>query len=137
MTAGHWMPDVVGLAGGRALLAEKGTRSRYVDWDDVRRADPDVLAVAPCGFGLETTRRDLHYLTRRPGWSDLQAVREGRVVLFDGNAYFNRPGPRLYRAAELLAAALHPDVLSWADVGAEGWEVEALGKKGRGGAGEA
>ena len=124
MTAGHWMPDVVEQAGGRPLLSEKGARSRYVDWADVLEADPDVLAVAPCGFRLETTRRDLHYLTGRPGWAGLRAVRDGRVVLFDGDAYFNRPGPRLYRAIELLAAALYPDVFSWEDVGVEPWEGE-------------
>ncbi|MGI9174402.1 MAG: cobalamin-binding protein [Rhodothermales bacterium] len=124
MTAGHWMPDVIAQAGGEAVLAERGARSRYIEWDALREADPDVLAVGPCGFSLEATRRDLHYLTRRAGWADLRAVREGRVFLFDGNAYFNRPGPRLYRAIELLAAALHPDVVAWEAIGVAPWEME-------------
>lgn len=109
MTAGHWAPDLVDLAGGRAVCAQAGARSRYVEWDVIRAADPDVIAVAACGFDLAATRRDLHLLTDRPDWADLRAVRSGRVVLFDGNVYFNRPSPSLYRTVELLAAALHPD----------------------------
>jgi iron complex transport system substrate-binding protein len=109
MTAGHWTPDLVEQAGGRAVLSEAGGRSRRADWNALRDADPDVLAVMPCGFDLEETAAELHGLTERPGWSELSAVRNGRVWLFDGNAYFNRPGPRLYRSAELMAAALHPE----------------------------
>ena len=109
MTAGHWTPDLVRHAGGRAMLSETGARSRRVEWSALREADPDVLAVMPCGFDLENTAAELSGLTERPGWGDLRAVGNGRVVLFDGNAYFNRPGPRLYRSAELLAAALHPE----------------------------
>lgn len=108
MTAGHWTPDLVEQAGGRPVLSESGARSQTVEWERLRQADPDVLAVMPCGFSLKDTLRDLQALTGRPGWSTLRAVREERVFLFDGNAYFNRPGPRLYRSAALLAAALHP-----------------------------
>jgi iron complex transport system substrate-binding protein len=112
MVAGHWMPDVVEMAGGRAVLGAAGEPTRSVDWANLQAADPDVIAVLPCGFSLEDTRRDLHYLTERPGWNELSAVQAGRVALFDGNAYFNRPGPRLYRAIELLASVLHPAVQS-------------------------
>ena len=109
MTAGHWTPDLAEQAGGRALLSEGGARSRTVAWRDLRKADPDVLAVLPCGFSLAETMRDLHYLTERSGWAELRAVRAGRVFLFDGNTYFNRPGPGLYRSVALLAAALYPE----------------------------
>ena len=109
MTAGHWTPDLVEQAGGQAVLSEAGARSRTIPWEALRQADPEVLAILPCGFSLEETVRDLHPLSERAGWQELRAVREGRVVLFDGNAYFNRPGPRLYRSAELLAAALYPE----------------------------
>lgn len=126
MTAGHWMPDVVDMAGGRAVLAEKGKPSRTVDWAELRDADPDVLALMPCGFTLEETTRDLHYLTDREGWSDLRAVRTGRVVLFDGDAYFNRPGPRLYRSIALLASALHPDAVDAEVLAPASWERRLL-----------
>jgi iron complex transport system substrate-binding protein len=109
MVAGHWMPDVVEMAGGRPVLGTSGEPTEPVAWREVRAADPDVLAVMPCGFTIEETRRDLPYLTGRSGWKDLSAVQEHRVALLDGNAYFNRPGPRLYRAIEVLASVLHPD----------------------------
>lgn len=121
MIAGHWMPDVVNLAGGRAVLAQPGIRSQYIAWEDLRAADPDVIVVVPCGFSLPQTERELSFLTKQEGWFDLQAVRQGRVFLFDGNAYFNRPGPRLYRAVALLAAALHPASAPALDVA--GWEM--------------
>ena len=122
MTAGHWMPDVAEMAGGRAVLAEAGAPSQYVDWADLRAADPEVLAIIPCGFSLEETQRDLSYLTERDGWSELRAVRNGRTYLLDGSAYFNRPGPRLYRSIELLASALHPEALGAESLDIESWE---------------
>lgn len=126
MTAGHWMPDVADMAGARSVLAEKGAPSRTVDWADLRAADPDVMAVMPCGFALEETIRDLHYLTGRDGWGDLRAVRSGRVVLFNGDAYFNRPGPRIYRSIELLAAAVHPKAVGADTRGTASWERQWL-----------
>ena len=126
MTAGHWMPDLVAHAGGRAVLAERGEPSRCAEWTALCAADPDVLALLPCGFSLAETRRDLSFLTERDGWQDLKAVRAGRVYLFDGNAYFNRPGPRLYRSAELLAAALHPDRLPEGALHVNPWELQPL-----------
>ena len=122
MVAGHWMPDVVEMAGGRAVLGSAGEPTRRVEWEDLRAADPDVIACMPCGFTLEETRRDLHYLTERDGWADLTAVQEGRVALLDGNAYYNRPGARLYRAIEVLASVLYPDLSL--DPSPAAWERE-------------
>ena len=71
-------------------------------------ADPDFVLIAPCGFRIEQTLRELGELERQPGFSALAAVRAGRVALADGNSYFNRPGPRLVESAELAALAIHP-----------------------------
>ncbi|MEM1044235.1 MAG: ABC transporter substrate-binding protein [Bacteroidota bacterium] len=120
MTAGHWTPDLVRLAGGRAVCAEAGAPSQYVDWHALVEADPDVIAVTACGLTVDQALADLHYLTERPAWTSLRAVRDGRVFAFDGNAYFNRPGPGLVRSVELLAAALHGDR---AGIEAEAWEM--------------
>ncbi len=109
MVAGHWMPDVANHAGAQALVTEAGAPSQTLEWEDLRAADPDAIAVLPCGFSIDETVRDLSYLTDRDGWNELSAVEEDRVFLFDGNAYFNRPGPRLYRSVELLASVVHPD----------------------------
>lgn len=107
MTAGHWMPDVAEHAGARSVLSEKGGRSPCITFDDLREADPDVIAILPCGFSVDQTVADLGLLTDREGWRDLAAVRSGRVAILDGNAYFNRPGPRLVRSCELLASIVH------------------------------
>jgi iron complex transport system substrate-binding protein len=128
MVAGHWMPDVVEMAGGRAVLAEAGTPTRRVEWPTLRDADPDVIVCLPCGFTIEETRRDLHYLTDRPGWERLTAVQQDRVALLDGNAYYNRPGRRLYRAIAVLATVLSPDLRL--DPPPEPWERQDLDRRG-------
>jgi iron complex transport system substrate-binding protein len=109
MIAGHWIPGLVDLAGGRYGMAERGERSRPREWADVRAYDPEVLVVSPCGFGLDQTARNRTDLTDREGWADLTAVREGRVYAVDGNHYVNRPGPRLVDTLEFLAGILHPE----------------------------
>jgi iron complex transport system substrate-binding protein len=99
------------LAGGVNLFGEAGKHSPWMTWDDLARRDPDVIVVMPCGFDLDRTKAELPALTGRPGWADLKAARTGRAWAADGNAYFNRPGPRLVEALEMLAAAFHPEVL--------------------------
>jgi iron complex transport system substrate-binding protein len=109
MAAGNWIPELVQLAGGENLFGEPGERSPWISWDALRAADPDVLVVFPCGFDLARTRAELAPLQARPGWDRLRAVRNGRVLLADGNHYFNRPGPRLVESLEILSEILHPD----------------------------
>lgn len=105
--AGHWVPEQISHAGGVPLLAEPGEHTEPVGWEAVLEARPDVLLVLPCGFPPERTLAELGVLTRRPGWSSLPAVRDGRVWVLDGPAYFNRPGPRVVRGVEVLAHVLH------------------------------
>ncbi|WP_445517905.1 cobalamin-binding protein [Streptomyces sp. NEAU-174] len=105
--AGHWVPDQIATAGGEPLLAASGAHTTPMTWEAVRAARPEVVLVLPCGFPPERTLRETHLLTRLPGWADLPAVRAGRVWVLDGPAYFNRPGPRVVRGAEVLAHVLH------------------------------
>ncbi|WP_406632150.1 cobalamin-binding protein [Amycolatopsis sp. WGS_07] len=105
--AGHWVPEQISAAGGTPLLAEPGEHTKPMTWDAVVAARPDVLLVLPCGFSPDRTEAELDVLTSRPGWAGLPAVRDGRVWLLDGPAYFNRPGPRVVRGAEILATVLH------------------------------
>jgi iron complex transport system substrate-binding protein len=112
MSAGHWTPGLVELAGAEALLGNPGTNSRVVDWDEIAAADPDVAIIAPCGFDLARTQHEIAALpadAARSLWS-LRATRDGRAYAMDGNAYVNRPGPRLVDTAELFAAAIDGDV---------------------------
>jgi len=110
MVAGHWVPEMAELAGGRYGMANRGAHSRPREWAEVREYDPDVLVAAPCGFDLAQTRENLADLTDRPGFEDLRAVAEGRAYLMDGHHYVNRSGPRLVDTLEFLAALLHPEL---------------------------
>ena len=110
MAAGNWVPEMVQLAGGHDSLGAPGKHSAWLEWAKLSEADPDVIVLMPCGFGLERTLSEMYWLIRRPGWRELQAVRNHRVFAADGNQYFNRPGPRLVESLEILAAVLHPEV---------------------------
>lgn len=109
MLAGNWAAELVAIAGGRYPFAGIGEESGRVDWPTVAAADPDVVMVAPCGFPVSQTRDELHRLRACAEWRALRAVARGRASVVDGNAYFNRPGPRLVESAEILAALLHPE----------------------------
>jgi iron complex transport system substrate-binding protein len=119
MAAGNWMPELVELAGGINLFGTAGKHSPELNWDDLVRQDPDLILVLPCGFDLDRTRREVPALSSRPGWRLLKAVRNGRVFICDGNAYFNRPGPRLAEALEMLAEAITPGAFAFGHAGIE------------------
>ncbi|MGC3971488.1 MAG: cobalamin-binding protein [Pirellulales bacterium] len=110
MIAGNWTPELVDLAGGRQIWAVAGKHSTYTDWETVRAAEPDVIVIMPCGFGLDRSVREAESLRDLPGWNDLPAVRNGRAFAVDGNALFNRSGPRLVESLELLAGLVHPEL---------------------------
>jgi iron complex transport system substrate-binding protein len=106
---GHWVPEMVEVAGGLDVLGRRGEPSRAVGWDEVVAAGPDILVLMPCGFDVTRTRAEMGALTARPGWPELPAVRRGRVFLTDASSYFNRPGPRLIEGLEMLASVIHPE----------------------------
>jgi iron complex transport system substrate-binding protein len=122
MAAGNWMPELVTLAGGRPLFGALGEHSPWLDWETLHVADPDVIAVLPCGFDLARTRAEIGPLLAQPGFDTLRAVREERVFLADGHQFFNRPGPRLVESLEILCELLHPEAFEprWRG---EGWEA--------------
>ena len=105
--AGHWGPEMVALAGGVDVLGVPGTHSVAVPHDRLAAADPAVVIVAPCGYGLAAAAAEARALEGRPEWAWL-AGRE--VWALDANAFLSRPGPRLVDGVELLAALLHPGV---------------------------
>jgi iron complex transport system substrate-binding protein len=123
MLAGNWVPEMVELAGGTTIFAnvdsaakEAGMcsppqRSRVHTWEELLRFDPQVIVVCPCGFDHVRSIRETEQLSRKPRWNRISAVQTKRVYPIDGNAYFNRPGPRLVESLELLArlvdGALH------------------------------
>ena len=106
---GHWIPDLIAIAGGRTLLGRSGERSTAMEWSTVVRAAPEVLILAPCGFTLERTEAERDAWESRREWRSLPAVRNGHVVIADGSAYFSRPGPRLEAGLRITAAAIDPE----------------------------
>ncbi len=120
MSGGNWMPELVGMAGGRDCLGRADAQSAEIAFQDLAAADPDVILIQPCGFDMARSRAEMPALTGQPGWADLGAVRSGRVYLTDGNQYFNRPGPRIVESLEILAEVLHPGAFGFGHEG-RGW----------------
>jgi iron complex transport system substrate-binding protein len=104
---GNWGPELVERANGQHLLGESGAHSTAIDWQFVRDADPEWLVIAPCGFDLARTIREIPTLESLPGWFELRAVKNGKVALADGNRYFNRSGTTVVQTVEILAEILH------------------------------
>jgi iron complex transport system substrate-binding protein len=111
--SGHWVPEMVRIAGGLDELGREGADSVRIPWRDVLQWRPEVLIVMPCGCGLDKATEQARLLAAYQGWDDLPAVRNGRVYVVDANSYFARPGPRVVEGTELLAHILHPDLFEW------------------------
>lgn len=109
-SAGHWLPAMLGWAGGEDANAKGGIDSLRLDWADVLKWNPEVLIVAPCGFETEKAHAQAQKLSANSGWGGIAAVKNGRVFAVDANAYFARPGPRLIDGVELLAHLVDPGV---------------------------
>jgi iron complex transport system substrate-binding protein len=104
MIGGMWMPELVSLAGGSPLATVAGQRAPTFDGTRLAALDPDVVVVKPCGFTLRRTVEEIDVLRDAlpPTW-------RARLYVADGNAYFNRPGPRIVESLEILAACVHPE----------------------------
>jgi len=106
---GHWIPQMIGLAGGVDQLGKLGKDSYRMKWDQVLRVDPDVVLVMPCGHNLETSVAEYHATQFPEGWKQVKAVRDGRVYAVNASAYFSRPGPRLVTGLEIMYSLLQED----------------------------
>jgi len=102
MAAGNWTPELIDLAGGIDVFGKPGVHSPWIAWEELLARDPDVIIVAPCGFDLDRTRGEMHWLTDRPEFGYLKAVRTRRLFLADGNRFFNRPGPRIVETLGMI-----------------------------------
>ncbi len=109
MAAGNWVPEMLELLGAENLFGRAGQHSPWMRWEELVASDPDAIVCMPCGYDLERTRAEMHWLTQRAEWVTLRAVREGQVYLADGNQYMNRPGPRVVESLQILAEILLPE----------------------------
>ena|SRR5437899_1271883 len=104
---GNWGPELVEAANGKLLLGKKGEHSQVTSWARVREADPAFLIVAPCGYNLSRSMREIPILEALPGWFELSAVKNGRVAFADGNKFFNRSGTTIADTVEIIAEIVH------------------------------
>ena len=112
MCGGHWVPEMVELAGGANCFGDKETGSFPLEWSDIMERQPEVIVLMPCGFDVKRGLQDLPLLSQREGWSSLPAVQSNRVYVIDAGAYTSRSGPRLVEGLEILAEMIHPELFS-------------------------
>jgi iron complex transport system substrate-binding protein len=108
--SGHWTPELMEMAGATDPLGRKGLPSIRVAWEQLLKAQPEILVLACCGYDAGRTLQDLEILKRHPGWNTLPAVSRRQVYAVDGSAYFSRPGPRIVDSLEMLAEIAHPEL---------------------------
>ena len=111
--AGHWISEMVSIAGGREGLAINGKPSVQINWQDVVDYAPEILIFMPCGFGLDKAIAEAKQVQSWPSWSDLPAVQKSQIYAVDGSSFFNRPGPRLIDGLEILSQIIHPEIFSY------------------------
>jgi iron complex transport system substrate-binding protein len=107
--AGHWVPEMVELAGGVDRLGIRGEYSTRIEWQRILDLDPDVIVVMPCGYDAAKAAQEYRATEFPPQWRDVKAVRSGRVYAVHASAYFSRPGPRLVDGVEILYSLSHQD----------------------------
>lgn len=106
---GHWVPEMVEIAGGTEVIGRPGEPSRRIRWEEALEAEPEVIGLIPCGYRLPEVIAARTLLERLPFWRWFPAVQMRNVYALEASAYFSRPGPRTFDGVELLAAVLHPD----------------------------
>lgn len=109
-TAGHWVPEMIRLAGGRDEMSREGAPSVEVSWDEIARYDPEIVVLMPCSFGLERTLNEVGAVGGSEAWKHLNAVKRGQVYAVDGATYFSRSGPRTVDGLQILGEIIHPNL---------------------------
>ncbi len=107
---GHWVPEMIRLAGGEDGLGNEGEPSVQATWDSIADYNPEVVIMMPCGYHLEDTVHSLSDIAFPPQWNEIAAVQRGQVYAVDGSSYYNRPGPRTVDGLEIMAEILHPQI---------------------------
>lgn len=112
MCGGHWVPEMVEMAGGVNCFGDKETGSFRLEWEEIVASQPEVIILMPCGFDVKRALQDVPLLAEREGWESLPAVRNNRVYAIDAGAYTSRSGPRLVVGLEIMAEMIHPELFS-------------------------
>ena len=112
MAGGHWIPEMIRMAGGTDGLGSDGEPSTAIKWERVVEFTPQIMVIMPCGYKIARSLGEIDELTSRPGFFDLPAVKSGQVYIVDSPAFFSRPGPRIIDGLEILAQIIHPEIFS-------------------------
>ena len=112
MCGGHWVPEMVEMAGGENCFGDKETGSFRLEWEEIIASQPEVIILMPCGFDVKRAVQDLPLLSDMEGWTTLPAVKDNRVYAIDAGAYTSRSGPRLVVGLEIMAEMIHPELFT-------------------------
>lgn len=110
--AGHWVPEMIALAGGEEVIGRAGEKSFRTTWAEIIAAQPEVILLMPCGYSAEATQQAWDALPKPTGWAQIPAVQQDRVYTLDANSYCSRPAPRVIDGIEQLARLFHPEVFA-------------------------
>ncbi|WP_236631020.1 ABC transporter substrate-binding protein [Zobellia sp. OII3] len=109
---GHWIPHQIGFAGGVDMLSNPSGNSGVLSWDKIKQYDPEVIIVAPCGFSIKRTLKEMHLLLLKEGWPNLKAVKDQKVYVADFDLFTQSSAATLVDGIELLAGLFHPEAIS-------------------------
>ena len=116
-TSGHWVPEMIEIAGGKNLISSEKMPSRKMQLEEIRDADPDVIVIMPCGFDVKRTVDEYSKtLAENQEWNDLRAVKENNVYAVDANSYFSKPSLRTITGIEILASIFHPEIFKGLEI---------------------
>ena len=109
-TAGHWVPEMIEIAGGVNLISKTGEHSRRLDFEEISKADPDIIIMMPCGFDTKRTISEYNnILKENKAWNNLKAVKNKKVFAVDANSFFSKPSIRTVEGLEILAKIIQPE----------------------------
>jgi len=121
MMAGNWIPEMIDIAGGMNILGKSGKDSHWIKFPEVLKKDPEIVIFLPCGFNIEKTKNELkNFLKKNNSWHSLNAFKNKKIFVADGNQFFNRPGPRLVESLEIFSEIIHPSLFNFKHEGI-GW----------------
>lgn len=109
--AGHWVPEMVAIAGGECGIGKAGEPSFKVSWKEIADFAPQMLFIMPCGYDIENTLGEINTVMQHEEWFSLPSTGKGQIYIFDANSYFSRPGPRVVDGLEIFAKTIHPELM--------------------------
>jgi len=115
-SAGHWIPQMVDIAGGHNGLSTRGQPSRRISLEQIVEFNPDKIILMPCGFDVDRTLKEAKLLDNLSNWNSLEAVQRNEVYAVNANAYFSKPGPRIVTGLSILAKIINPESFAYIDL---------------------